>query len=81
MKTRGERTRKKMKNVHKGHRQRVKERYNRAVHAILIHEGTINEATVYPRIIVETALRHQDHSVILAQPPRGSLNPSKLILM
>jgi len=24
-----------------------------------VHEGTINEAPVYPRIIVETALRHK----------------------
>ncbi|KJS20185.1 MAG: DNA repair protein RadC [Clostridiaceae bacterium BRH_c20a] len=51
---------------------------NRVVHAVLIHEGTINEAPVYPRIIVETALRHQAHSVILAHNhPGGSLNPSK----
>ncbi|KJS88413.1 MAG: DNA repair protein RadC [Peptococcaceae bacterium BICA1-8] len=51
---------------------------NRVVHAVLVHEGTINEAPVYPRIIVETALRHQAHSVILAHNhPGGSLNPSK----
>lgn len=51
---------------------------NRVIHAALVHEGTINEAPVYPRIIVETALRYQAHSVILAHNhPGGSLNPSK----
>ena len=39
---------------------------NRVNHAALVHEGTINEAPVYPRIIVETALRHKANSVILA---------------
>jgi len=33
---------------------------------------------VYPRIIVETALRHKANSVILAHNhPGGTLNPSK----
>ncbi len=51
---------------------------NRVNHAALVHEGTINEAPVYPRIIVETALRHQANSVILAHNhPGGSLIPSK----
>lgn len=51
---------------------------NRVIRAVLVHEGTINEAPVYPRIIVETALRHQAHSVILAHNhPGGSLNPSR----
>ncbi|MGI6225473.1 MAG: RadC family protein [Peptococcales bacterium] len=51
---------------------------NRVIHAALVHEGTINEAPVYPRLIVETALRHQAHSVILAHNhPGGSLNPSR----
>jgi DNA repair protein RadC len=50
---------------------------NRANHAALVHEGTINEAPVYPRLIVETALRHQANSVILAHNhPGGSLRPS-----
>lgn len=44
----------------------------------LAHEGTINEAPIYPRIIVETALRHKANSVILAHNhPGGSLNPSR----
>ncbi len=51
---------------------------NRVNSAALVHEGTINEAPVYPRIIVETALRHQANSVILAHNhPGGSLQPSK----
>lgn len=51
---------------------------NRVIHAVQVHEGTINEAPVYPRIIVETALRHQAHNVILAHNhPGGSLKPSK----
>ena len=51
---------------------------NRLINAALVHEGTINEAPVYPRIIVETALRSQAHSVILAHNhPGGSLNPSR----
>ncbi len=50
---------------------------NRVNHAALVHEGTINEAPVYPRLIVETALRHQANSLILAHNhPGGSLQPS-----
>lgn len=50
---------------------------NRVNHASLVHEGTINEAPVYPRIIVEAALRHQANTVILAHNhPGGSLKPS-----
>ena len=50
---------------------------NRVNHAALVHEGTINEAPVYPRLIVETALRHQATSVILAHNhPGGSVKPS-----
>ena len=50
---------------------------NRVNYAALVHEGTINEAPVYPRLIVETALRHQANSIILAHNhPGGSLQPS-----
>jgi len=50
---------------------------NRVNYAALVHEGTINEAPVYPRLIVETVLRHQANSVILAHNhPGGSLLPS-----
>ncbi|HBI74008.1 MAG TPA: hypothetical protein DDY59_12590 [Lachnospiraceae bacterium] len=50
---------------------------NRVNHAALVHKGTINEAPVYPRIIVETALRHKANSIILAHNhPGGSLKAS-----
>lgn len=50
---------------------------NRVNYAALVHEGTINEAPVYPRLIVEAALRHQANSIILAHNhPGGSLRPS-----
>lgn len=50
---------------------------NQLNYAALVHEGTINEAPVYPRLIVETALRYQASSVILAHNhPGGSLRPS-----
>lgn len=50
---------------------------NHVNHASLVHEGTINESPVYPRIIVETALRHKANSVILAHNhPGGSLKAS-----
>lgn len=50
---------------------------NKINYSALVHEGTINEAPVYPRLIVETALRHQANSVILAHNhPGGSLKPS-----
>lgn len=51
---------------------------NRVNHATLVHEGTINEAPVYPRTIVEAALRHKAANVIIAHNhPGGSLNPSR----
>jgi len=47
---------------------------NRVNHSALVHEGTLNEAPVYPRIIVEAALRHKANSVILSHNhPGGSL--------
>jgi DNA repair protein RadC len=50
---------------------------NQVNYAALVHEGTINEAPVYPRLIVETALRHQASTVILAHNhPGGTLRPS-----
>jgi DNA repair protein RadC len=51
---------------------------NRVNHATLVHEGTINEAPVYPRLIVEAALRHKANTIIVAHNhPGGSLRPSK----
>lgn len=50
---------------------------NRVNCADLVHEGTINETPVYPRIIVEKALLHKANSIILAHNhPGGSLRPS-----
>lgn len=50
---------------------------NRVNYAALVHEGTLNEVSVYPRLVVEMVLRHQANSVILAHNhPGGSLNPS-----
>jgi len=50
----------------------------RVIYSALAFEGTINQAPVYPRIIVEIALRHKAHSVILAHNhPGGSAHPSR----
>lgn len=50
---------------------------HKVIYPALVHEGTIDQAPVYPRLIVETALRHKAHSVILAHNhPGGSPNPS-----
>ncbi|MBA1335388.1 MAG: UPF0758 family protein [Firmicutes bacterium] len=50
----------------------------RVNYAALVQEGTLTEAPVYPRLIVEAALRHQASSVILAHNhPGGSMQPSK----
>lgn len=51
---------------------------NKLNYAGLVHEGTINEVPVYPRLCVETALRHKANSVILAHNhPGGSMHPSE----
>lgn len=50
---------------------------NRVNFAAKVHEGTIDSAAVYPRLIVEAALRHQASGIILAHNhPGGSLQPS-----
>lgn len=51
---------------------------NQVRHAAKTFEGTINEAAVYPRLVVETALKHQASGVILAHNhPGGSTKPSQ----
>jgi len=51
---------------------------NQVRHAAKTFEGTINEAAVYPRLVVETALKHHASSVILAHNhPGGSIKPSQ----
>lgn len=50
---------------------------NHVIMPVLISEGTINEAMIYPRNIVENALRHRAATVILAHNhPGGSTAPS-----
>jgi DNA repair protein radC len=52
---------------------------NRALHSEIIMEGTIDEIAVYPRLVVEAALRHKAYSVIIAHNhPGGSVMPSKV---
>lgn len=49
----------------------------RVIYPALISEGTIKEAVVYPRHVVEVALRHRAASVIFAHNhPAGSFTPS-----
>lgn len=51
---------------------------NRVNYAALVQEGTLTEAPVYPRLVVEAVLRHKASSVILAHNhPGGSLQPSR----
>ena len=50
---------------------------NRVNHAALIYEGSINEVAIYPRIVVETAIRHKAKNVVLVHNhPGGSLQPT-----
>jgi DNA repair protein RadC len=47
------------------------------VYPALISEGTIKEAVVYPRQVVEVAIRHRAASVIFAHNhPAGTTKPS-----
>ncbi|MFZ4857506.1 MAG: RadC family protein [Desulfuromonadaceae bacterium] len=49
----------------------------RVVYPALISEGTVKEAAVYPRHVVEVAIRHRAVSVILAHNhPAGTSTPS-----
>lgn len=50
----------------------------RVVYPALISEGTIKEAVVYPRHVVEVAIRHRAASVIFAHNhPAGTSTPSQ----
>lgn len=50
----------------------------RVIYPALISEGTVKEAAVYPRHVVEEALRHRAASVILAHNhPAGTAKPSQ----
>jgi DNA repair protein RadC len=50
---------------------------NKVIQVENIHKGTVNEAVVYPRLVLETALKYKANSVIFAHNhPGGSLKPS-----
>ncbi len=50
---------------------------NRVNQAALINEGTLDQVTIYPRIVVEAALRHKAKSVVLAHNhPGGAMRPT-----
>ena len=49
----------------------------RVLHAALLHTGTVDQVALYPRIVVQTALRHGAHAVLLAHNhPGGNREPS-----
>lgn len=43
----------------------------RVLHPALLHTGTVDEVMLYPRLVVETALRHHAHAVLLAHNHPG----------
>lgn len=50
----------------------------RRIHSAMVHEGTVSEVPVFPRLIVEFCLRHKAHSIFLAHNhPGGSATPSR----
>lgn len=50
----------------------------RVLHPALLHTGTIDEVPLYPRLVVETAIRHHAHAVLLAHNhPGGIAEPSQ----
>ncbi len=50
---------------------------NKIQHEVKVCEGTIDEVPCYPRLVMETVLRHQAQKVIFAHNhPSGKRNPS-----
>lgn len=50
----------------------------RVIHPALLHRGTLDEVTLYPREVLETALRYHAHSALLAHNhPGGVCEPSQ----
>ena len=48
------------------------------LHRTLLHTGTVDQVMLHPRTVVETALRHHAHAVILAHNhPSGTAQPSQ----
>ncbi|MBI5374003.1 MAG: DNA repair protein RadC [Candidatus Schekmanbacteria bacterium] len=51
---------------------------NRPVHTETVQEGTVDRAPLYPRKVVEKALKHHSTAIIVAHNhPGGSLRPSE----
>lgn len=49
----------------------------RLIREVMLHEGTVNEVSVHPRTVVETAIRNNASQVIFAHNhPKGMLEPS-----
>ena len=50
----------------------------RVLHLALLHTGTVDEVALYPRVVVQTALRYDAHAVLLAHNhPSGVAQPSR----
>ena len=50
----------------------------RVIHTEMLHKGTIDEVAVYPRAVVEIALRYHAHAVMLAHNHPGGIDePSR----
>lgn len=50
----------------------------RVLSPALLHKGTIDQVQIYPREVVETALRYHAHAVLLAHNhPSGTAEPSQ----
>jgi len=48
------------------------------LHLALLQTGTIDEVPLYPRLVVETSIRHHAHAVLLAHNhPGGNADPSQ----
>ena len=48
------------------------------LHRTLLHTGTVDQVALHPRTVVETALRHHAHAVLLAHNhPSGTAQPSQ----
>ena len=48
------------------------------LHRTLLHTGTVNQVVLHPRTVVETAIRHHAHAVILTHNhPSGLAEPSQ----
>lgn len=48
------------------------------LHRTLLHTGTVDQVMLHPRTVVQTALRHHAHAVILAHNhPSGTVEPSQ----